>query len=54
MELFSGINGSSAQSKLPDCSYLLNVPLGLQLCCLCCVSARHGAIYTMQDLKESL
>lgn len=35
VELFSGINGNSAWSILPECSYLLSAPLGLQFFCLC-------------------
>lgn len=40
VELFCGINGNSAQSKLPECSCLVNALLCSQLCCLCCVQCQ--------------
>ena len=49
VELFSGINGNSTESKLPECSYLLSAPSQLRLCCLC----RYSEIPT-EEFKRNL
>lgn len=49
VELFSGINGNSAQTQLPVWSYLLCGHQGLKHCCV--LLCRHGEILMMQDFK---
>lgn len=49
VELFSGINGNSAQAQLPEWSRLLCDYLGRKHCCVCC--ARQGEIPMMQHFE---
>lgn len=54
VELFSGINGRSAPSKLPQCSYLPRAPSHLQLLCLLCSVPAIGEVPTKWDMTQSL